>query len=55
MDRVPLLCTREVPVPGSLPRVIRLLLHYYAAEDHQPRHVYLGAARVLRSDLEAAQ
>src|ERR1035438_6668983 len=55
MDRVPLLCTREVPVPGSLPRVIRLLLHYYAAEDHQPRHVYLGAARVLRSDLESAQ
>jgi chorismate mutase len=55
MDRVPLLCAREVPVPGSLPRVIRLLLHYYASEDHQPRHVYLGAARVLRSDLEAAQ
>ena len=55
MDRVPLLCAREVPVPGSLPRVIRLLLHYYAAEDHQPRHVYLGAARILRSDLEAAQ
>ncbi len=55
LDRVPLLCTREVPVPGSLPRVIRLLLHYYAAEDHQPQHVYLGAARALRSDLGAAQ
>ena len=24
------------------------MLHYYAAEDHQPRHVYLGAARALR-------
>ncbi|MGH2877380.1 MAG: chorismate mutase, partial [Solirubrobacteraceae bacterium] len=45
----------EVPVPGSLPRVIRLLLHYYADESHRPRHVYLGAARALRSDLEAAQ
>lgn len=55
MDRVPLLCAREVPVPGALPRIIRLLLHYYAAEDHEPRHVYLGAARALRSDLEAAQ
>ena len=55
LDRVPLLCAREIPVPGSLPRVIRILLHYYAEEDHQPRHVYLGEARVLRSDLEAAQ
>ena len=55
LDRVPLLCAREVPVPGSLPRVVRLMLHYYAPEDHQPRHVYLGAARALRSDLEAAQ
>lgn len=55
LDKVPLLCTREVPVPGSLPRVVRLLLHYYAPEDHIPRHVYLGAAKVLRSDLEAAQ
>jgi chorismate mutase len=55
LSRVPLLCTREVPVPGSLPRVIRVLIHYYAAEDHQPRHVYLGEARVLRADLESAQ
>jgi chorismate mutase len=54
-DRVPLLCAREVPVPGSLPRVIRALVHYYAPEDHVARHVYLGEAKVLRSDLEAAQ
>lgn len=54
-DRVPLLCTREVPVPGSLPRVIRVLIHYYAPEDHEPRHVYLREARVLRSDLKSAQ
>jgi chorismate mutase len=54
-DRVPLLCAREVPVPGSLPRVIRVLVHYYAPEDHVARHVYLGEAKVLRSDLEAAQ
>jgi chorismate mutase len=55
LDRVPLLCTREIPVPGSLPRVIRTMVHYYAPEDHQPRHVYLGEARVLRRDLESAQ
>ncbi|MBV9413475.1 MAG: chorismate mutase [Solirubrobacterales bacterium] len=55
LNRVPLLCTREVPVPGSLPRVIRVLLHYYAPEAHEPRHVYLGEARSLRADLESAQ
>jgi chorismate mutase len=55
LDRVPLLCTREVPVPGALPRVIRVLVHYYAEEAHQPRHVYLGDARSLRRDLESAQ
>jgi chorismate mutase len=54
-ERVPLLCTREIPVPGSLPRVIRVLIHYYAADDHEARHVYLREARVLRADLEAAQ
>ena len=55
LSRVPLLCAREVPVPGSLPRVIRVMVHYYAEEDHEPRHVYLGEARVLRTDLESAQ
>ena len=46
LDRVPLLCSREIPVPGSLPRVIRVMVHYYAAEDHEPRHVYLGEAAI---------
>ena len=55
LDRVPLLCAREVPVPGSLPSVIRVLVHYYADEGHEPKHVYLGKARVLRRDLESAQ
>jgi chorismate mutase len=54
-DRVPLICTREIEVPGSLPRVIRVLAHYYAASGHVPRHVYLGEARSLRADLDAAQ
>jgi chorismate mutase len=55
LNHVPLLCAREVPVPGSLPRVIRVLVHYYAEPDHKPRHVYLGEARTLRSDLDSAQ
>jgi chorismate mutase len=55
LSRVPLLCAREIPVPGSLPRVIRVLLHAYARAGHEPRHVYLGEARRLRLDLEGAQ
>jgi chorismate mutase len=55
LDRVPLLCTREIDVPGALARVIRVLLHYYAEPDHRAQHVYLGEARTLRQDLEAAQ
>jgi chorismate mutase len=55
LDSVPLLCAREVPVPGSMPRVIRALVHYYAAEEHQPQHVYLGEAQRLRADLNQAQ
>ena len=42
-------------VPGSLPRVIRLMLHCYADPDSEPQHVYLREARALRRDLEAAQ
>src|SRR3954467_5476422 len=40
-DNVPLLCSREIPVPGSMPKVIRVLIHYHADESHTPRHVYL--------------
>ncbi|MEZ5120885.1 MAG: chorismate mutase [Solirubrobacterales bacterium] len=54
-ERVPLICSREIPVPGALPRVIRLLMHFHAADDHAPQHVYLHDARALRNDLEAAQ
>ena len=55
LSAVPLMCAREVPVPGALPRVIRVLVHYYADEDHASRHVYLREARALRADLESAQ
>jgi len=54
-ERVPLLCAQEIPVPRSMPRVIRVLIHYYAQEEHEPVHVYLGDAGDLRADLQAAQ
>jgi chorismate mutase len=54
-SQVPLLCAREVPVPGSMPRIIRVLMHYHSLDAHVPRHVYLGEARGLRQDLDGAQ
>ncbi len=55
LEAVPLLCTREIEVPGSMPRVVRVMVHYYATAEHRPAHTYLGAAQALRSDLGAAQ
>lgn len=55
LDAVPLLCCREIPVPGSMPRVIRAMVHYYAPPAHTSAHVYLGATQDLRTDLHAAQ
>jgi len=55
LSAVPLLCAREIAVPGALPRVIRLLVHCYAEPESEPRHVYLRDAVALRRDLEGAQ
>ena len=55
LDRVPLLCNRELDVPGAMERVIRVLAHYYAPLAHQPSHVYLGETQKLRADLHSAQ
>ena len=55
LNTVPLLCCREIPVPGAMPRVIRVKLHFYAAADHEVAHAYLGEAQKLRADLGAAQ
>jgi chorismate mutase len=48
---VPLLCAQEIPVPGSLERCIRVLVHCYAPVERVVRHVYLREARRLRLDL----
>lgn len=55
LSRVPLMCAREVDVPGALERVIRVMIHCYLPEGSEPRHVYLGEARRLRQDLDGAQ
>ena len=56
MHRVPLLSAREVPVPGSLPRVIRVLALWNTdTPQDRVRHVYLREAVRLRPDLESAQ
>ena len=54
-DQVPLLCNREMDVPGAMERVIRVLGHYYAPADHVPEHVYIGETQRLRADLHSAQ
>ncbi len=49
---VPMMCMQEIPVPGSLPRCIRVLLHWNVdLPQTSIHHVYLGAASTLRPDL----
>ena len=48
-EEVPLLCAREIPVPGSLGRCIRILLHWNTNRPTKDvRHVFLRGARTLR-------
>lgn len=55
LSEVPLMCAREIPVPGAMPRVIRVMVHCNLPLDQPVRHVYLGETRALRVDLNAAQ
>ena len=53
---VPMMCAREIPVPGSLSRVIRVLVHWNTElSQKEITHVYLHDAVKLRPDLVAAQ
>ena len=55
-SQVPMLCAREIPVPGSLPKVIRVLVHWNTEmAQNEITHVYLRDAVKLRPDLVAAQ
>ena len=51
--QVPLLDAIEIPVPGSLPRCVRVLLHWNTSRGQaEIRHVYLRGAAGLRPDLD---
>ncbi|MBW3543038.1 MAG: chorismate mutase [Planctomycetes bacterium] len=56
MNQVPLLCSCEIPVPGSMPRCIRVLLHVNTERtQREMTHVYLREAKKLRPDVSSAQ
>ncbi|GIW24052.1 chorismate mutase [Meiothermus sp.] len=56
MQMVPLINSREIPVPGALPRVIRVMMLWNTeVPQKQVKHVYLREAVRLRPDLESAQ
>ena len=47
-----LMCVLEMAVPGSLPRCIRVLIHWNTDRSlDELRHIYLREARSLRPDL----
>jgi chorismate mutase len=53
---VPMMCAREIPVPGSVPKAIRVLVHWNTdTPQSEIKHVYLRDAVKLRPDLVAAQ
>ncbi len=52
-NQVPLMCMREIPVPGSLPLCIRVLVHWNTdLSQADIQHIYLKGASVLRPDLK---
>jgi len=52
LGRVPLLCAQEIPVEGSMPGVVRVLLQFHTARHaSEVVHVYLDGAESLRDDL----
>ncbi|MCO6455124.1 MAG: chorismate mutase [Pirellulaceae bacterium] len=49
---VPLLCTNEIHVPGSLARCVRVLINWNTDKpQHEITHVYIKDAMRLRPDL----
>jgi chorismate mutase len=52
MGIVPLMCAREIPVEGSMPSVVRVLMHFHSDRSlAEIAHVYLDGAESLRDDL----
>jgi chorismate mutase len=49
---VPMLCCTEISVPGSMPRVVRLMMHVESdLRRSEIQHVYLRGAAALRLDI----
>ena len=49
---VPLMCGNEMNVPGSLQKVIRVMLHLNTDQNPEDiQHIYLGKAQSLRPEL----
>ena len=49
---IPLICAREIPVVGALPRVVRVMVHAYSERSHEEiKHIYTRGAEVLRRDI----
>ena len=56
MTAVPLMCSQEIPVPGRLPRAVRVLMQVNTQKvQAEIKHVYLREAKQLRPDLVSAQ
>jgi chorismate mutase len=52
LGRVPLLCAQEIPVEGSMPSVIRVLVHFHSDRTlDEVAHAYLDGAESLRDDV----
>ncbi|NBU93021.1 MAG: chorismate mutase [Actinobacteria bacterium] len=52
LGEVPLLCAVEIDVPGSLQRVVRVLMHVNSDKILSDiKHIYINGAAVLRKDL----
>ena len=48
---IPLFCVQEADIEGAEPRILRVLVTFWAAEAAAPVPVYLGRAMELRPDL----
>ncbi|AKG35410.1 chorismate mutase [Paenibacillus durus] len=55
-ELVPLMCATEIPVKGSLPKCIRLMVQVNTDKSQREiRHVYLNEAQKLRPDLSESK
>ena len=52
LGRIPLLCASEIPVEGSMPSVVRVLMHFHTDRAmNDIAHIYLDGAESLRDDI----